>query len=107
MAQGLFFETVHDGSYSYRRLNRAAISDLRSAPAAGGDEEVAHALIDLLIDDLPEDPQDDGLMDNSETGAVIRCLKTALRRLGIEFEAYAASERGLRDGNRLGRRRAA
>ncbi|WP_329096697.1 hypothetical protein [Streptomyces sp. NBC_01439] len=94
MVQGLFFETVHDGSYSYRRLNRAAINDLRSAPAAGGDEEVAHALIDLLIDDLPEDPQHDGLMDNSETGAVIRCLKTVLRRLGIEFEVPFHDKQG-------------
>lgn len=94
VVQGLFFETVHDGSYSYRRLNRAAINDLRSAPAAGGDEEVAHALIDLLIDDLPEDPQHDGLMDNSETGAVIRCLKTVLRRLGIEFEVPFHDKQG-------------
>ena len=82
MPQKLLFETVQRDHYSYTRLNRAAINELRTAPSAGGDEEAAHALIDLLIDDLPQDPEHDGLMDNSETGAVIRCLKAVLRRLG-------------------------
>ncbi|MYQ82094.1 hypothetical protein GTW64_33885 [Streptomyces sp. SID4923] len=86
MPQEIFFETVRGEYYSYTRLNREAINELRTAPAPGGDEEAAHALIDLLIDDLPEDPGHEGLMDNSDTGAVIRCLKTVLRRLGIEFE---------------------
>ncbi|MFI8194737.1 hypothetical protein ACIF8T_39595 [Streptomyces sp. NPDC085946] len=84
--QELFFETVQRDHYSCTRLNREAINELRTAPSASGDEEAAHALIDLLIDDLPQHPEHDGLMDNSETGAVIRCLKAVLRRLGIEFE---------------------
>ncbi|MFE2140604.1 hypothetical protein ACFXA3_02390 [Streptomyces sp. NPDC059456] len=86
MLQDHFVETVQRDHYSYTRLNRAVINELRTTPSAGGDEEAAHALIDLLIDDLPQDPQHEGLMDNSDTGAVIRCLKAVLRRLGIEFE---------------------
>lgn len=86
LSQELFFETVQRDHYSITRLNRAVINDLRSNPFAGGDEEAAHALIDLLIDDLPADPQHEGLMDNSDTGAVIRCLRAVMRRLGIEFE---------------------
>lgn len=92
--QKLFFETVQRDHYSYMRLNRAAINELRTAPSVGGDEEAAHALIDLLIDDLPQDPEHDGLMDNSETGAVIRCLKAVLRRLGIEFEVPFHDKQG-------------
>ncbi|WP_405467504.1 hypothetical protein [Streptomyces canus] len=94
MPQELFFETVQRDSYSYTRLNRAAINELRTTPSAGGDEEAAHALIDLLIDDLPQDPEHDGLMDNSETGAVIRCLKAVLRRLGVEFEVPFHDKQG-------------
>jgi hypothetical protein len=92
--QELFFKTVQRDHYSYTRLNRAAINELRTAPSASGDEEAAHALIDLLIDDLPQDPEHDGLMDNSETGAVIRCLKAVLRRLGIEFEVPFHDKQG-------------
>ncbi|WP_234432231.1 hypothetical protein [Streptomyces sp. NRRL S-378] len=86
MLQDHFVETVQGDGYTYTRLNRAVINELRAGPSAGGDEEAAHALIDLLIDDLPQDSQHEGLMDNSDTGAVIRCLKAVLRRLGIEFE---------------------
>jgi hypothetical protein len=92
--QELLFEIVQRDHYSYTRLNRAAINELRTAPSASGDEEAAHALIDLLIDDLPQDPEHDGLMDNSETGAVIRCLKAVLRRLGTEFEVPFHDKQG-------------
>ncbi|WMX43587.1 hypothetical protein [Streptomyces roseicoloratus] len=92
--QELFLETVQRDNHSYTRLSRAAINELRTASTAGGDEEAAHALIDLLIDDLPQDPEHDGLMDNSETGAAIRCLKALLRRLGIEFEVPFYDKQG-------------
>jgi very-short-patch-repair endonuclease len=92
--QEIFFETVQRDGYSYTKLNRAAINELRTTPSAGGDEEAAHALIDLLIDDLPQDPEHDGLMDNSDTGAVIRCLKAVLRRLGIEVEVPFHDKQG-------------
>ncbi|RAJ70640.1 hypothetical protein K377_07863 [Streptomyces sp. PsTaAH-137] len=94
VSQELFFETVRNEHYSYMRLNRAAINELRTASSAGGDEEAAHSLIDLLIDDLPQDTEHDGLMDNSDTGAVIRCLKAVLRRLGITFEVPFHDKQG-------------
>ncbi|MGP3637513.1 hypothetical protein ACTU45_29940 [Streptomyces sp. 24-1644] len=94
MPQEHFVETVQRDQYTYTRLNRAALDELRSNPSGGGDEDAAHALIDLLIDDLPQDPQHEGLMDNSDTGAVIRCLKAVLRRLSIEFDVPFHDKQG-------------
>ncbi|WP_405557763.1 hypothetical protein OHV08_28245 [Streptomyces canus] len=87
MRQDDFFETVDQGQYTSKRLNHQFIDGIRGGVVGGiRDEDVAYALIYLLIDDLPMDPDHEGMLDNAETGAVIRCFKAVLWRLGIEFE---------------------
>ncbi|MEU5109598.1 hypothetical protein AB0H07_46445 [Streptomyces sp. NPDC021354] len=95
MRQDDFFETVQNGQYSYKRLNHDFIDGIRRGlPVGVSDDDVAYALIYLLIDDLPMDPEHEGLLDNSETGAVIRCLKAVLWRMGVEFEPPFHDKRG-------------
>ncbi|MFE7072652.1 hypothetical protein ACFU96_21475 [Streptomyces sp. NPDC057620] len=87
MRQDDFFETVDHGQYKSDRLNHQFIDGIRRGVVGGiRDEDVAYAVIYLLIDDLPKDPDHEGMLDNAETGAVIRCFKAVLWRLGIEFE---------------------
>ena len=83
-----FAEWVDEGGgFSRKRLNREFLDEIRRGlPSDISDDDIAHALIDLLVDDLPRDEEYDGLLDNSETGAVIRCLRAVLRRLGIECQ---------------------
>ncbi|MFJ2195371.1 hypothetical protein [Streptomyces violaceusniger] len=87
MRQDDFFETVDHGQYKSKGLNHQLIDGIRRGVAGSiRDEDVAYALIYLLVDDLPMDPDHEGLLDNAETGAVIRCFKAVLWRLGIEFD---------------------
>lgn len=90
-----FFETADDGQFSYKRLNHDFIDGIRRGlPVGVSDDDVAYALIYLLIEDLPMDPEHEGLLDNSETGAVIRCLKAVLWRMGVEYELPFHDKRG-------------
>ncbi|MES0838362.1 hypothetical protein [Nocardiopsis tropica] len=95
MRQDDLFEMVREGSYWIKKLNHRLIDEIRRGLATDiSDDDVAHALLYLLIDDLPLHPEHDGLLDNPDTGAVIRCLTAVLWRLGIEFKPPFHDKRG-------------
>ncbi len=95
MRQDDFFETVNHGQYESKNLNHQFIDRIRRGVVNGiSDEDVAYALIYLLVDDLPMDSDHEGMLDNAETGAVVRCCKAVLWRLGIEFELPFHDKRG-------------
>ncbi|MBR8742690.1 hypothetical protein [Nocardiopsis sp. MG754419] len=81
----LFVVEGDDHSWNRRRLDHQRIDSIRRGTASGvDDDDAAITLMYLLIDDLPESHHDEGLLDNADTGTVIRCLRTVLRRLGID-----------------------
>ncbi|MFD3565031.1 hypothetical protein ACFWVU_36035 [Streptomyces sp. NPDC058686] len=87
MRQDDLFETVDHGQYKSTSLNHQLIGRIRRGVTGSiRDEDAAYALIYLLVDDLPMDPNHEGMLDNAETGEAIRCFKAVLWRLGIEFE---------------------
>ncbi|WP_152692053.1 hypothetical protein [Nocardiopsis sp. RV163] len=86
MRQDDLLETVREGNIWFKKLNHRLIDEIRKGLATDvSDEDAAHALLYLLIDDLPH-PPDHGILDNPEAGAVLRCIVSVLWRLGIEFE---------------------
>ncbi|MFE2541884.1 hypothetical protein [Actinacidiphila glaucinigra] len=95
MRQDDFFETIDHGQYKSKSLNHQLIDEIRRGVAESvRDEDAAYAFSYLLVDDLPRDPDHEGMLDNAETGAVIRCFKAVLWRLGIEFELPFHDKRG-------------
>ncbi|CAL9624038.1 hypothetical protein SUDANB121_05914 (plasmid) [Nocardiopsis dassonvillei] len=95
MHQDNLFESVKNGGHWFKRLNHRLIDEIRQGLASDiNDDDVAHALLYLLIDDLFLDPEFDGRLNNIETGAVIRCLTVVLWRLGIEFKPPFHDKRG-------------
>ena len=95
MHQDDLFEMVQEGNYRFKKLNHRLINEIRRGLATDiSDDDVAHTLLYLLIEDLPLHSEHNGLLDNPDTGAVIRCLTVVLQRLGIEFNPPFHDKRG-------------